>query len=140
MAVYLVKRKNKNQKIVSFTYDDVGYEFKPNIKSDNLIKISNLFLLDENLIRKILINKMDKSFRKLTAIILSVLNDDDTTSGDVVIALDEIAKEKSIILKKYRNYLKKEEYEKMLKRLKIYEQDLKARLIYIKETEDSYTR
>jgi hypothetical protein len=76
----------------------------------------------------------------LTAIILSVLNDDDTTSGDVVIALDEIAKEKSIILKKYRNYLKKEEYEKMLKRLKIYEQDLKARLIYIKETEDSYTR
>jgi hypothetical protein len=140
MAVYLVKRENKNKRIVSFAYDEVGYEFKPNIKSSNLIKISNLSLMDEELVRKILIEKMDKSFRKLTAVILSVLNDEDTTSGDVIIALDEVAKEKGIILKKYCNYLKKEEYEKMLKRLKIYEENLKKRLENIKDEEHNYTR
>jgi hypothetical protein len=141
MAVYVIKRKNRNKKIVSFAYDGLGYEFKPNIKSLNLVKISNLYMMDEVLIEKILIEKMNKSFRKLTAIVLSILNDDDTTSGDVVIALDEIAKEKSAILKKYCNYLKKEEYEKMLKRLKLYEEDLKKHLICIKEQENNnFTR
>ena len=140
MAVYTVKRKNKNKKIIKFVYDDCGYEFKPNIHNENLIQISNLYLLDETSISRILIKKQEKSFRRLAAITLSVINDEDATSGDALIALDEIARLKSIILKKYQDYIKREEQEKMLKRLKLLEIDLKERLELLQNEEISHTR
>lgn len=138
MAVYFVKRKNRNKKIVEFKYEEIGYEFKPNIHSPEFIQISNLHLMDENLINKILIKKAEKSFRRLAAIALSVINDEDSTTGDAVIALDEIAKQKSIILKKYHKYLQKDQEEKLLKRLKVVEKDLKLRLIDLQEQEKNY--
>ena len=80
----------------------------------------------------ILKKKLDNSFRRLAAIILSVLNDEDTTSGDCLIALDEIAKEKSIIRNKYKEYLEKAEQEKFLKRLKVLETEVKEKIVDLK--------
>lgn len=144
MAVYLIKKKNKNKKIIELAYSEVGYEFKPNIHSKEFIQISNLYLMDEISINQILMKKIEKSFRRLAAISLSVINDEDSTTGDAVIALDEIAKQKSIILKKYHKYLQQEQQEKMIKRLKVLEKDLKIRLIELqkeeKELENSFTR
>lgn len=140
MAVYLIKRKNKNKKILSFFYESCGYEFKPNIQNDKLIKISNLYIVDEILINKILIKKINKSFRRLAAIALSVINDEDATTGDAIIALDEIAKQKSNILNKYQKYLFKEEQEKILKRLKVLEKDLKDRLVVLQSEEKNFSR
>ena len=135
MAVYVIKRKSKKKRLVKFIHENCGYEFKPNIKKENLIQINNICLLDENLIQKILIKKQEKAFRRLAAIAMSVLEDDDTTAADAIIALDEVAKQKSIVLKKYQQYLKKEEEEKMLKRLKMLEKNLKTRLIEIQNYE-----
>lgn len=140
MAVYIIKKKNKNKKIVEFIYEDCGYEFKPNIQNKHLIQISNLYILDEKLINKILVKKVEKSFRRLAAIALSVINDEDTTTGDAIIALDEVAKQKSIIIKKYKKYLKKEQEEKILKRLKVLEKDLKERLEMLQNEEKSFSR
>lgn len=140
MAVYLIKRKNRNKKIIKFVYDDCGYEFKPNIHNANLIQISNLYLLDEASVSRILIKKQEKSFRRLAAITLSVINDEDATSGDALIALDEIARLKSVILKKYQRYIKREEQDKILKRLKVLENDLKVRLEVLQNEEIAHTR
>lgn len=140
MAVYFVKRKNKNKKLVDCINEEYGYEFKPNIKKDNLIQISHLYVLDERLINQILTKKIEKSFRRLAAITLSVINDEDSTTGDAIIALDEIAKQKSIIIKKYREYLKEEQEEKILKRLKLLEKELKEKLIMLQNEEKRYTR
>lgn len=135
MAVYVLKKKTKKKRLVKFDYESCGYEFKPNIKKEHLIQVDHLCIVDENLISKILTKKQEKSFRRLTAITMSVLEDDDATTGDAIIALDEVAKQKSIILKKYQQYLKKEEEEKMLKRLKVLEKNLKTRLVEIKNHE-----
>lgn len=140
MAVYLVKRKNKNKKILKFVYDDCGYEFKPNIHNENLIQITNLYLLDEYSVSRILIKKQEKSFRRLAAIALSVITDEDATTGDALIALDEIARLKNIILKKHKEYLKKEEQDKILKRLKVLENDLKVRLEVLQNEEITHSR
>lgn len=140
MAVYLIKKKNKNKKIIELAYSEVGYEFKPNIHSQEFIQISNLYLMDEFLINQILMKKIEKSFRRLAAISLSVINDEDATTGDAIIALDEIAKQKGIILKKYQNYIQKEQKEKMIKRLKLLEKDLKIRLIELQQEEKEYEK
>ena len=135
MAVYKIVRKSKFKKIKYLENQD-GFEFKPNIRNEKFIKINNLNLLDENLIKKILIKKQEKAFRRLAAIALSVIEDEDTTSGDALIALDEVARQKSIILKKYQKYLKCKDTEQMIKRLKILENDLKKHLIILQEEEE----
>ncbi len=137
MNNYVIKKKNKNKKIGKFNYEEEGYLFKPNIKSNNLIKISNLSLMDKEMTIPILKKKLDKSFRKLASIILSVLNDEDTTSGDCIMALDEISKEKAIIRNKYKEYLEKQEQEKYLKRIKVLEQEVKEKIVAIRLLEET---
>lgn len=140
MALYLLKKKNKNKKIVELNYESNGYIFKPNIRSTNMIQISNLSLFDEKIIKIVLNNKINKSFSRLYSIISSVLNDEDTTSGDIIIALDEVAKEKAVILKKYSDYLEKQEKEELLKQLKLFEKELRNKIIYEIEEEKSFSR
>lgn len=135
MEHYVIKKKNKNKKLNKFDFEETGYVFKPNIKSPNLIKITSLSITNLEITNSILIKKLDKSFRKLAAIILSVLNDEEATSGDATIALNELAKEKGIITRKYREYLKKEEQEKYLKRLKVLEKEVKEKLVTLKLVE-----
>lgn len=134
MENYIIKKKNKNKEIIKKISEKNGYVFKPNIKNNNLIKINTLTLQNNEMINGVLKRKLDKSFRKIAGVVLSILNstDDDTTSGDILIALNEIAKEKSIIAHKYSDYLKKEERDKYLKRLKIMEQELKEKMVYLK--------
>ena len=141
MTVYKIVKKNKYKKIKKIFGDQDDYEFKPNIRNNKFIQINNLRLSDEMLIKKILLKKQENSFRRLTAICLSVLEDEDATSGDAIIALDEVARQKGIIIKKYQKYLKSKETDKMLKRLKVLEKDLKDRLIYLQEEEEKiYSR
>lgn len=144
MKNYCLKKKNKNKKLVKFDFQDEGFIFKPNIKNKDLIKVDCFSLKNEEMISNVLKKKIDKSFRNLVRIIISVLNDEDTTSGDVVIALNELAKEKSIIERKYKEYLKKEERDKYLKRIKAMEIELKEKITYFKtlneERENSHSR
>lgn len=136
MEKYVIKKKNKNKKIGKFDFKEEGYVFKPNIKSANLIQISSLSITNLEITNSILKKKLDKSFRKLAAIILSVLNDEDTTCADAAIALNELTKEKNVVVRKYKEYLKKEEQEKYLKRLKVLEGQLKEKLVYLKLEEE----
>ena len=140
MAAYVVKRKNRKKEVVSLNYKEIGYEFKPNIKNEKMVQITELYLYDDKMINVVLMKKIDKSFRRLAAITMSVLNDEDATSADAIIALDEVAKLKSSILKKYNEYIKKEEEELHLKRLKMLENNLKQRLVYLKSEEKSFSR
>ncbi len=135
MEVYVIKKKNKNKKIVKFNPEE-GYQFKPNIKNPNLIKINNLSITDIEVTSPILITKLEKSFRKLAEIIFNILNDEDTDSGDITIALDEVFKQKSIILNQYKEYLKKQDKDKYLKRLKLLEAELKEKLVYVEMQEE----
>lgn len=136
MEYYVIKKKNKNKKLSKFDFKEEGYVFKPNIKSPNLIQMSSLSITNLEITNSILTKKLDKTFRKLAAFILSVLKDEDATSDSAAIALNELTKEKMVIQRKYKEYLKTEEHEKYLKRLKVLEGQLKEKLIYLKLEEE----
>ena len=100
-----------------------------------------MYLLNETLIQGLLEKQYEKSFRKLAAITYSVVNDEDATSADAIIALDEIARQKSRLIRQDKEYLQAKEEEKLLKRFKMLENELKARLVVLNsEEEKSYTR
>lgn len=136
MEYYVIKKKNKNKKLSKFDFEEEGYVFKPNIKNPNLIQMSSLSIPNLEMTNRILTKKLDKSFRRLASLILSILKEEDTTSGGIAIALNELTKEKSVVQRKYKEYLKKEEQEKYLKRLKVLEEQLKEKLVYLKLEEE----
>lgn len=135
MESYVLKKNKKKKKIVKIKFEGEGYQFKPNIKNPNLIQINILSLYDLEATNSILCDKIDRSFRKLAALVLRLLQEEDATSTDACITLDEIAKQKEIIRNK-KEFLKKQEHDKYLKRLKILEAEVKEKLIMLNVQEE----
>ncbi len=132
---YVVKKKNKNKKISKFKIKTEGYEFKPNVRKENLIKIDSLTIYNLEMIERLLEKKIEISFRKLTKLVLNEINDEDGNQGGVCIALNELTKLKSVLMNEFKAFIKKEDYDKYMKRLKLYEKELKNKLIFLEEKE-----
>ena len=58
--------------------------------------------------------------------------DDESTGTNLMLALDEVARLRTIIINKYERFLKKKEAEELLKRLKVLENELRVKIIDFK--------
>ena len=86
---------------------------------------------------KIIVNKYTIKYKRLAKIIKALLasENDDETESDYMIALDEIAKLKDMLLIKYQAFLKKEMFEYFLSDLFFLEKVLQERLIEIRNSQ-----
>ncbi len=130
---YVVKKKNKNKKISKFKIKTEGYEFKPNIRKNCLIKIDSLTVYNLEMIERLLEKKIEISFRKLTKLVFDEVNDEEGNQGGICIALNELTKMKSMIINEFKAFIKKSDYDKYMKRLKLFEKELKNKLIFLEE-------
>lgn len=141
MVNFIIKKKNKLKQISRWQLKNEGFLFNPHIKKDNLIKIDSLTIYDNKIIKYILSKKIDNEFRKLTSLVLNALNDEESSdNGNICIALNELTKMKSNIMNKYKLYIEKLEYDKYLKRLKLYEKELKEKIVLREQKEESKSR
>lgn len=101
-----------------------GFEFTP--KNKNINKIT---IIDSELINNILSIKFNEKFKKLTKLIMLLLNDDDSSESDLIIALDEAERLKSVLQNKYHKYLIKEKYSIFIKRLNMIESEINFKII-----------
>lgn len=133
MAGFLIKKSVKKKKIIEIEYEKKGYDFKPRINSQEF-EINKITIFNHSMINSILTKKIDTQFKRVAAITYDVLNDeDDDSTSDAIIALDEVSKLKAIILKKYQEFLEKEKEKKYLKQIRVLENQLKAKINYEKE-------
>ena len=135
MASYLIKKQEAELKIIDMDYDLKGYKFKPNAKAkQKFLKVNQITIINPVLIDGILTTKFEKKYRRLVMIAMSILQEqeEDTNEWDVIIALNEIARLREIILKKNQKFIKKEKEEKFIKQLRILENELRARQISIR--------
>lgn len=130
MASYLLKKEDKNNEIKDVIKTS-GYTFKPNNKNKNHLEVNSLTIIKPTMIDAILTTKFNINYRKLVMIVFNILqtSDEETSEGDIMIALDEIAKSRQIILNKYQKFLKKEKEEKFIKQLRLLENELRAKQI-----------
>ncbi len=135
MASFLLKKDDKIDEITYMDYEIKGYTFKPNGKSaSKYIEVSHITLVNPSMIDGILTTKFNKKYRQLVMIVFNILqsSDEETTEGDIMIALDEIAKLRVIILNKYQKFLSHAKEEKFIKQLRILENELRAKQINIR--------
>ena len=133
MAGFLIKKIEKKKKVIKLKYDKTGYDFKPRITAINF-EINKITIFNSSMIDNILSKKIDKQFKRVAAITYDVLSDeDDDSTSDAIIALDEVSRLKSIILNKYQEFLDKEKEKKIVKKIKVLESQLKSKITYEKE-------
>lgn len=129
MSSFLIKKNEEEVNVIKLNLEENGYDFRPRITNSDA-KINKITLFNYSMIDVILSKKIDNEFKKIAAIVYDILaNDDDNTTSDATIALDEVARLRGIILNKYQKFLEKEKEKKYLKKLRILENELRAKIV-----------
>ena len=121
MTSYILKNNKKSKDILLFEEKE-SYSFTPK-KTYKWVK--KITILDTEMLSEVWENKINKEYDKLLKLIYSLISEEDTTSGDVLIAYTEIDRIKKYLMSLREKGLKKEIIEKYLKKLYILELELK---------------
>lgn len=121
MTSYILKNNKKSKDVLLFEEKE-SYSFTPK----KIYKwVKKVTILDTEMLSKVWENKINKEYEKLLKLIYSLISEEDTTSGDVLIAYTEIDRIKKYLVSLKEKGLKKEIIEKYLKKLYILELELK---------------
>lgn len=129
---YLIVRDEETKLLENFYYDNFGYEFRPLHRNDDYLRVSRINVLNSQMIDHILSIKFDSLFKKIYFHVISVASDEDSTEGDIILVLDEVARLKSIVLNKYDRFLSKEKKVLLLKKVQLLENEVKVKAIMIR--------
>lgn len=140
MKSFIIRELKKDLELSSFISIKGG--FKYSIKSSNL-NIKEIIILEPNIINHLILSNFNKRYKKILEYYIAILQEEDgddsnNTDGKLMIALDEIARLRSILIRKYNSIVSKNIEEKMLKKLKILENEIRTKVIdykLIKEQE-----
>lgn len=123
---YVIEKNGKDMKLVYYSVNMVGLGVEPKNGVPGLtIKAKKIVLVDQKLRDAYIKQRINKKIDKVIKFMLRILNDEDTTEGDVGMVLDEINKLKGIVIKKYKEYMKVSEYKALLTKLIIIEEEFK---------------
>ena len=132
MNGFAIKEINEDLEIISYHYDVKGFIY--HIHHHNVLNVKEINIVNPYIISSLVLSSFDKKYKKLIENYLSFLqeDDDETSEGHLMQALDEIARLRNILIQKYHYYLKKELETKMLKKLKILENEIRSKIVDIK--------
>lgn len=138
---YSLKRKN-NYKIL-YSYKEMGFVVKPSFGASKYkISVSKITLEDNDLIKHYISKTINKKFNNLFSKMYRVLTEEEEDPSETPLILDEIAKLKSIVITKYKDYVSEEVYKEILKKLLIAEDEFKKnyneKLFYRSVVSNSY--
>ncbi len=117
---------NKSDKVKSVTENKLnGLEIKT--KGENVIGASKVLIVDSELKDLYIKNKINKKLVTILAKMQYILDSDDNDTTNVTLVLGEIDRLKSILINKYKEHLKIEEFSYLLKKLMIIEEEFKLK-------------
>lgn len=127
---------NKNVRIDDCDIDLVGMDGFVMASKKKIFHIANqniksVKIVNKKLAKPLVCAKVEKKYSQLIKMLTDLLVSDDDTGENFNIVLNEIEKFRLEIKNKYRNYLDKEELEKMAKQLKIYNKEAKTKYMEI---------
>lgn len=140
MKSFNIKNFNKKIKLTKEIIIEDGFKYK--MKSSHL-GVKEIIILNPNIIDELIFSNFNRHYKKILEYYLTILqNESDSSEGNFMIALDEITRLRNILIKRYNVILSKKMVEKMLKKLKILENEIRMKVIdirLIKEKEYAHT-
>lgn len=135
---FLVVKNKDSKDIKYFEYDKIsGYNIKPNpkLKFQDAINVNRMILINPSLIEKMVDKKIKRKFDYLINLLSIVYENDDDTGEGLRLALNESEKFRNELCNKYKQYVKEEKYELLLKKIAILEDELYLRMQYLMNRE-----
>ena len=125
----LYNRKFKNM-VVSFGSMKLdGYKIKPKngINYDGIV-VSSMTIINYDLISNLLKKKIKKKLDAYLQFLITVLDEDDTDSGHLMFALNDLDRYRHTVMNNYRVYLEKKYYKILMDKIDLIEQELKSKI------------
>lgn len=130
---FTIKRLEETYELISFNYPVKGFSYPLKKNRNNTWKIKELIIVNPDIISALISHNFDKKFQKIVELFFSSNDyEEDSTGTSLMMALDEVAHLRTIIINKYKRYLKKEKEEEFLKKLKVLENELRVKIIDFK--------
>ncbi len=131
---FVVEKHAKEDVITYMEYEKLkGYSVTPknNLKFTDMINVNKMIIINPSLTKKLVDKKCNRTLEKIIKMLSYIYEDDSGDEAPLHLVLDEIAKFKALIIGKYKEYMKEEEYKLLLKKLEILETEVNLRLDYI---------
>ena len=130
---FTIKKIEETYELISFNYPVKGFSYPLKKNRNNTWKIKELIIVNPDIISALISHNFDKKFQKIVELFFFFNDyDEDSTGTSLMMALDEVAHLRTIIINKYKRYLKKEKEEEFLKKLKVLENELRVKIIDFK--------
>ena len=114
-----------------------GYEMKPKLKPHkSLITVSEIIVVSPKLHEAVLKKQFNTAYKKIFKKVMLIIDDNDSTSTDTMLALDEVAKMKAILKEKYKQYISNKEYRNMWKKVSFLQVELQKKQMLLKSIEE----
>lgn len=127
---FVVKKDAKTDVITYMEYEKLkGFNVKPkdNFNFEDMINVNEMIIINPTLIEKLIDKKCKRALEKII-MMLSVIDEDDSDdSSNVDIVLDELERFKTLVTNKYEEFMEKEEYKMLLKKIDIIKKELELR-------------
>lgn len=123
---YVIKKGNDKLKLASHNISLEGLDVIPKKSGNGFeIKVKKVVIIDPKLRESYIRQRINKKIDKIIEFMIKILNDDNTTDGDVGMALDEVNKLRGVIINKYKEHLKTSEYKSLITKLILIEEEFK---------------
>lgn len=132
MASYLINKKHHDDNIVKF-HDLEGYKFKPKATNGKYINVNEVTIVDKKMIDHILSVKFDKAFKRVVAMALAVINDEDADDTACEVVLGEVELVRQVLLNRYQRFINYEKEQLFLKKLRLIENEMRVKQVKIKQ-------
>lgn len=138
---YLLTKEKKEME-VSIDYKKMrGFQVKPkNTIPYDGVTVNKMLLIKPSFIEKVLKRKIKRKLDCYLQFIIKILEDaDDDDSGAIDIALNDLTRYRKTIENNYRVFLDKLYYDLLMKKIKVIENELKMKQMYLRATyQDAY--
>ena len=122
---YTICKITPAKQIELINYENIGFNIKPKnrVKYPG-IKVNSVVIINHSFIEKILKIKIKKKLSIFMKLMVEIIEDEDTDPSKLAMALNEMARYKSIIVNKYRKFLEEKYISLLLKKLDFLEREI----------------
>lgn len=132
---YILVKKSTDKQIIYIDYNQLnGFKIKPQNKVEyDGIVVNRMIVIKPSYIDKLLKKKIKRRLDKYLQYIINIIEDsEDSDESNFKIALDDIARYKSIIINNYHRFLDEKYYNLLLKKVALLEKELKDKIVKVR--------
>lgn len=125
----LCEKKIKKIKVEFNGVSCEGYHIKPRNKMNyDGIVVNSMTIINNSLVEQLLKKKIKKKLDSYLQFLISVLDEDDTDSGHLMFALNDLERYRRTVMNNYRVYLDKKYLKILMDKMDLIEQELRSKI------------